>query len=119
MAKRGWHIQRDETGVTIARHLPAQFDLCGETALRVARPVSRTRIAHQVRQDLWRALQHLRGFSPVVQVGQGDGLLTIRAGGRLSAATSQTAALRQLHAVLDDAANQQRWINHAGRGRHV
>jgi hypothetical protein len=115
MAKRNWHIIRDDAGVTIARHLPARFDLLGEAQLRLTRPVSRARVAHQVRQDMWRALQNLRGFSPVVQVSHTDGALTIRAGGRLNAPVDPAAALEALSQVLANPANRQRWIAHASR----
>ena len=115
MAKRNWHIIRDDAGVTIARHLPARFDLLGEAQLRLTRPVSRARVAHQVRQDMWRALQTLRGFSPVVQVSQAGGALTIRAGGRLNAPIGRDAAQEALAEVLASPANRQRWIAHASR----
>ena len=68
---RGWHITRAEGTLTLSRRLPARFDLGVGTVLpQVARP---ERLAHQVRQDLWRALRDLRGFAPCVRITPQDG----------------------------------------------
>ena len=107
-----WHILRDHDGLTLARHLPVRFDLSAETYLEAGHPL---RLAHQIRQDMWRVLQKLRGFSPVVRlrkVAQGWHVL---AGGRLMAAPTAHAQA-QLVAVLADPANRARWVRHANRG---
>ena len=56
----------------MARRLPARFDLCVETTLPL---MSRRKLALQIRQDMWRVLQNLRGFLPAVSVTRlGDGV---------------------------------------------
>ncbi len=69
-------------------------------------------LARQVRQDVWRAVRRLRGFSPVVEVTQTDDTLHIRAGGRALPPLSPTANSR-IQAVLDNQANRSRWLKHA------
>ncbi|MGI3165080.1 hypothetical protein [Pseudooceanicola sp. 200-1SW] len=114
MAKAGWHRLREEDAVTIARRLPVRFDLAVEARLPCARPVSLTRVAHQVRQDMWRRLQGLRGFSPAVEVRQEAGHLTIRAGGTVAGALPATAR-DTLAELLDSPTHRARWLAHAGR----
>lgn len=113
MGTTGWHILRDDTSVTVARHLPARFDLCVTTRIAAPQGVSRTALAQQVRQDLWRAAQRLRGFSPVVRVAGAEGALVIEAGGRCDGATG--GAQGRIAEVLESPANRRRWLAHAGR----
>jgi hypothetical protein len=85
----------------------------------------RVALAQQIRQDLWRALQSTRGFSPVVEVtsdhsGQGGAPGAIRvmasAGGRLDVAQVPRAAMiAKIEALLADPANRARWHAHAAR----
>lgn len=114
--KARWHIQRTPGQVVLSRQLPARFDIAADSFLPCAQSdaLSLTRLAHQIRQDLWRALQSLRGFSPVVQITeQGQGL-QIRAGGRAPAPRAATLPDRILE-VLEDPARQARWLRHAAR----
>jgi hypothetical protein len=85
----------------------------------------RIAVAQQIRQDLWRALQSTRGFSPIVEVasdhsGQGGAPGAIRvmasAGGRLDVAQVPRAAMAAaIEALLADPANRARWHKHAAR----
>lgn len=113
MGAKGWHILRDEHAVTLARQLPAQFDVAVATRMDAPRPVSLTVLAHQVRQDVWRALQKVRGFSPVVRVGQTDASIRLEVGGRLDGRAG--GAEDAIAAVLENPANRRRWLAHAGR----
>lgn len=109
MADR-WHILREGGVLTLSRHLPPRFDVMAETVLPRA---NARRLAHQVRQDMWRALRNLRGFSPVVRVSDGPDHMTITAGGRVTGnAPAGTGAL--IAAVLEAPANRARWVRHAG-----
>ena len=108
-----WHVIRDNGGLTLARHLPVRFDLQAETTLPSGDPL---RLAHQIRQDMWRVLQNLRGFSPVVQVMPCDAGWHITAGGRLLAPATQTSR-QQVQDVLETGRNRARWMRHAARGR--
>lgn len=110
MARAGWHILRNGTSVTLCRHLPPRFDFAVRTVLPGGRAV---RLAHQIRQDLWRALQELRGFSPVVRLEQGPDGWQVTAGGRASAPVPATIEA-QAEAVLNDATSRARWVLNAG-----
>ena len=102
-------------GVVLARGpvpVPVRFDVSAETRLAAAPP---GRIAHQVRQDLWRALRRLRGFAPVVSVTPVEDGLQVVAGGAVAGAIPPGTAAR-IAAVLDHPGNRARWIAHARRG---
>lgn len=109
MAK-GWHILRAEGQVTVARHLPPRFDMSASTVLADGDGL---RLASQVRQDLWRALQGLRGFSPVVEVTRKDDGMHVKAGGRTITPACSAMADR-ISAVLENPANRARWVRCAG-----
>ena len=105
MAK-GWHITKIEGQVTVSRQLPARFDVAASTQLAGGNAV---RLAMQIRQDLWRSLQSLRGFSPVVQITPVDGQLSVQAGGRVMGKV--TANLQtEIVAVLENPKNRARWL---------
>ncbi|MGI3170441.1 hypothetical protein ACRARG_14925 [Pseudooceanicola sp. C21-150M6] len=115
MTRRGWHVVVEPDAVTVARRLPARFDIVAETQLTVSGVVSLRRMAHQIRQDIWRALRDLRGFAPVVTAAQRPGHLHIRAGGELVAGRQPAGVESVITAVLADAGNRRRWISHAER----
>ena len=101
-----WHKQTEGAVVTLARALPARFDVSARSSFPL---LSRTRLAHQIRQDMWRALQNVRGFSPVVRVERiGDGL-DVTAGGRVPKPISKGLSER-IEAVLNDTDLRARWI---------
>ena len=105
-----YHIHRASNVLTLARHAPARFDVAAEAVVPGAADL--LRLAHQVRQDVWRAVRRVRGFSPVVEVTQTETMLHIRAGGRASPPVSDVVS-RRIQAVLDDPANRSRWLRHA------
>lgn len=109
---RDWHIIRTDQQLTLCRHLPPRFDVVAQTTLPLAR---KGRLAQQIRQDLWRALQDLRGFSPVVEITEQAGELCIRAGGRVNSRSFPKQKLEaQIAALLDSCGHRQRWVNNAG-----
>ncbi|WP_353474045.1 hypothetical protein PVT71_19150 [Salipiger sp. H15] len=111
MRVKGWHMQREGGAVTLARRNPARFDLKVETQLPpVGRPA---RLAHQVRQDMWRALRDLRGFAPVVRVTPIAGGITVEAGGEVAGALPRKAVEARIAEVLEDRANRARWMTWA------
>lgn len=112
MALRGWHIVREGQALTLARRLPVRWDVFGEAAFPPAAPL---RLAQQIRQDLWRALRHLRGFAPAVTVREANGALTVRAGGQVEGACPPATAAR-IAALLADPALRRRWLAHARPG---
>ena len=81
--------------LTLARHLPARFDFGVEAQFET---MGKLRLAQQVRQDMWRALRDVRGFSPVVHVEEQDHGLRLRAGApdRPAAALAPGSATRRM-----------------------
>lgn len=113
MTRSRWHITRTDSSLTLSRRLPARFDVAAETVLPAGDPL---RLAHQIRQDMWRRLQSLRGFSPVVEIAaEGQGF-KVRAGGQVTGRVPSNAA-GQIAEVLENPASRARWIRHAGRGQ--
>ena len=112
VVKQTWHILRDPGALTLARHLPPRFDVAAEAAMP---PMRKGRLARQIRQDMWRALRHLRGFSPVVRVEEVSAGLHVTAGGRVAARVfPKAAAEARIAELLADPAHRARWARHAG-----
>ncbi|CUH81067.1 hypothetical protein TRM7557_03221 [Tritonibacter multivorans] len=116
MANSNWHIQRTPGQVILSRQLPARFDVQAATTLRLqaGQGLSLSRLAHQVRQDMWRAVQRVRGFSPVVQVTLSEAGAEIIAGGRAPSPIAPGLAGR-IQSVLEDPQKQMRWMRHSFR----
>lgn len=111
MKRQGWHILREGAALTLCRQAPARFDVAVSVELPAGDPL---RLAHQVRQDMWRKLQSLRGFSPVVEVTPKGHGLRVRAGGQvLGRVPSNAAGL--ITDVLENPLNRARWLRHANR----
>lgn len=110
MSRNRWHILREEGTLTLARRLPVRFDLQVRTVLPVARKL---RLAHQVRQDMWRALRDQRGFAPVVRVAEENGVLVVTAGGQVDGAFARAEAEARIAHVLYNPENRRRWIRWA------
>jgi len=111
MGRDRWHLIREEDGaLTLARQSPARFDLAVEANLPEA---GRVRLAHRLRQDMWRALRDLRGFAPVVRVWREDGGLRVRAGGAVAGAFDRTTAEARIAALFEDPARLARWMGSA------
>ncbi|QDI76305.1 MULTISPECIES: hypothetical protein [Leisingera] len=110
MTRSRWHIIRTDSSLTLSRRLPAQFDVAAVTVLPAGDPL---RLAHQIRQDMWRKLQSLRGFSPVVEItAEGQGV-KVRAGGQVMGRVPSNAA-GLIAEVLENASSRARWVRHAG-----
>ncbi|WP_272009399.1 hypothetical protein [Roseovarius sp. ZX-A-9] len=107
MSHDRWHMLRGEGALTLSRRLPVRFDLAVSTQLPEARM---GRIAHQVRQDIWRALRGLRGFAPAVRVERTPAGLNVTAGGQVACRFPRAEAEARLHAVLENAGNRARWL---------
>ena len=106
-----WHILRDGESLTLSRHLPPRFDIVARTTLPVA---GRRWVAHQIRQDIWRALRGLRGFSPTVRVTRENDVLAVEAGGRVMLQRPSAVWEERLAAVLENPELRRRWTGVAG-----
>lgn len=111
MTRARWHQRHEGARYTLARHWPPRFDL---VALSDFPPVKPERLARQVRQDIWREFQRLRGFSPVVVIDVTEIGCRLQAGGRVLGPVPGGAVAR-LQKVLDDPARRARWIAWARR----
>lgn len=110
----GWHLLREGPVLTLTRRVPVRFDLSACTVLPTSgRVLARARLARQIRQDVWRRLQRLRGFVPAVRLEQRADGMHVTAGGALDAAAPLSWAQTALAEVLADPASRQRWIRHA------
>ncbi|MDG1430811.1 MAG: hypothetical protein P8L68_00425 [Paracoccaceae bacterium] len=117
MSRERWNIDIDGDKLILSRNPVARFDFCVEATLPDA---SRLRVAHQVRQDMWRRLQTLRGFSPVVEVERCDSGLLVRAGGQIEAKRfPQRWAERQVQTMMECPITRQRWIRFAAHRKAV
>ena len=110
MGRGGWHILRDGDTVTVARKLPVRFDLRATATFPPARSL---RLAHQVRQDLWRILRDIKGFRPVVRIRTDASGLCITAGGDVAGPVPKMQVEARMSALLHDPRARARWLAHA------
>lgn len=106
----GWHLAREGEAVVLSRRWPPRFDVSAEVLFP---PVRAGRLAHQVRQDLWRALKDVRGFSPVVRVEPEGEALRVTAGGRVDGAFPRRTVAKTVSDVLNDPVARRRWVQWA------
>lgn len=107
MSRARWHISRDGEALTLTRRRPARFDVMAETFLPRVRM---TPLAHQIRQDLWRVLQSLRGYSPVIELTPQGDQLRVRAGGQVDGRFDGARTEARIAATLECPKNRNRWI---------
>ncbi len=110
MTRKRWHILREDGELTLTRQVPARLDVGVTTFLPLVRAVP---LAHQIRQDIWRALRGLRGFSPIVHVARRADGLKVTAGGRVDGPLPYLAIEARLIEVLNDSRNRARWVRWA------
>ncbi len=105
--KRGnWFEIYDGPCFTLARRLPARFDISREVSMPL---MSAPRLARQIRQDIWRKLQSVRGFLSVVEITDRGAHLHIRAGGELTCPAPFERSGERIFDVLSNRGNQRRW----------
>lgn len=101
---------RDGDTLIYGRRFPARFDVSAQSSFPMLR---RGRLAMQIRQDLWRELQSLRGFSPAIEVRTMDGGVIVRAGGSVDGRFPKSTTADRIQQLLDDPKKRVRWINNA------
>lgn len=111
MGRGAWHTSRDGDTITVSRKRTAQFDLAEVTFLP-GEGLARGLVAHQIRQDMWRKLQRLRGFCPAVRVTTQPGGVAVLAGGAVEGPVTDRAR-SQLADLLGDPALRERWVSNA------
>ena len=111
MGRDRWHEIEEEGGaLVVARRWPVRFDLAVATQFPRG---GRRYLAHLVRQDIWRALQALRGFAPAVRVTRCDSGLEVIAGAEVQGRFDRADAEARIAVVLEDQANRARWMRRA------
>ncbi len=105
-----WQIQCEGESLTLLRGNRARLDVAAQTEMPDA---VRARIAHQVRQDMWRLLRNLRGFSPIVQVRRVSDHLQVTAGGQISGCFSKDHVEGMIQTLLDCPKFRARWLDYA------
>lgn len=114
-----WHISRSPERLVLSRSGFEHFDVSAQTRLPLC---ARARLAHQIRQDIWRSLQNLRGFSPVIEVRNEGQTLRVTAGGQIRVSPFPKAQIEsKLASLLADRQTRMRWIQNAKfpEGSHV
>lgn len=116
-AHQQWHMLREDGTLTLSRRLPARFDFAAKTVISGGAILRKSRLATQVRQDMWRALQSLRGFAPVVQINVHGDDLEIIAGGAVAGRFPKQKSEEQVSEVLECPDRRARWMRSARRTR--
>ena len=109
MNLRGWHIVREAGALTLHRPGRGRMDVSVSRRFPAG---DLLRYALQIRQDLWRALQALRGYSPIVRVTREKDEVVVFAGGQFDYPAPRQIEQR-IASVLDNSRNRQRWITQA------
>ncbi len=105
---RGWSEVREGDTFRLSRCLPVRWDVVAATVMP---DLGRRRLAHAVRQDMWRMLRNVRGFSPVVEVTRIAGGCSLRAGGAVAGRSPDLSG--RVQAMLEDAAHRAAWVRAA------
>lgn len=105
MRRNGWYVSDSDGEYILSRRFPARLDVFEAANFPF---VNKARLANQVRQDLWRAMKHLRGFSPVIHIATTPSGLRLKAGGQCGILPTQTSA--KIAELLEDPVRRARWI---------
>lgn len=109
--RRKWQITRSSDCLALSRRGKVLFDVSASSLFPIC---ARERLAHQIRQDLWRALQGLRGFSPVVLIEAHEVGLCVTAGGEVASGTFPKPAIEaQISKLLSAPDLRARWLRYA------
>ena len=100
-----WLIDKTDDYVLVTRRKPVRWDISAQTTFPRCHPL---RLAHQIRQDVWRQLQRIKGFCPAVEIKIGE-VLEVRAGGRVLRHVPPGAS-DKVHALLTDSGIRNRWL---------
>ncbi len=106
MTRKRWYILHEGETLTVTRALPVRLDVSVQTLLPKG---SRLRLAQQVRQDLWRRLQGVRGFQPVVSVMHERDMCRVVAGGRIDGRFPKAQTENAISDMLGDPHLRARW----------
>ena len=103
-----WIIDQTDDHLLVTRRKPVRWDVSAEAEFPPAHPL---RLAHQIRQDMWRELRRIRGFCPAVEIRIGE-TLQVRAGGRVARHVHPKAS-DWVADLLNSDTHRRRWLAHA------
>lgn len=103
-----WIIETSDAHVLVTRRKPVRWDVVARAEFPRCHAL---RLAHQIRQDMWRELQRIKGFCPAVEVTLGD-RFQVRAGGRV-ARHVHPQANGWVQALLTSESHRRRWLAYA------
>ena len=108
---KNWTVTQTDECVLFAFREHTRWDVSAAASFPA---LASRRLALQIRQDMWRALQGQRGFSPVVRLQPATDGWSVQAGGQLSGPTA--AAEAKIAQMFDNAALRARWTRFAQKG---
>ena len=100
-----WIIEKTDDSVLVTRRKPVRWDVEATATFPKCHAL---RLAHQIRQDMWRELQKIKGFCPAVEVTLGD-TFHVRAGGRV-ARHVHPYANKWVEDLLTSDMHRRRWL---------
>ncbi|KMW56109.1 hypothetical protein AIOL_001061 [Candidatus Rhodobacter oscarellae] len=103
-----WIVEQSETRVLVTRRKPVRWDVSARAEFP---PCKALRLAHQIRQDMWRELQKIKGFCPAVEVELGE-VFQVRAGGRVARHVHPLAS-EWVEDLLNSNTHRRRWLAYA------
>ena len=93
----GWGMQKISGAFLICHYIPVRFDLSVETHFLF---LSFRLLASQIREDMQKAMQSLRGFLSAIEIKKGTDDLSALAGGRLNCPVHLAPVEVCLHELL-------------------
>ncbi len=103
-----WIIEATDETVLVTRRKPVRWDVEARAEFPACHPL---RLAHQIRQDMWRRLRKLKGFCPAVEITLGEPFV-VRAGGRVQRHVPPRTSAK-IAALLNDQRHRARWLAYA------
>jgi len=103
-----WIIEQSDESVLVTRRKPVRWDIEARAEFPRCHGL---RLAHQIRQDMWRELKRIKGFCPAVEVTFGD-TFQVRAGGRVARYVHPNAS-RWVEDLLTSDIHRRRWLAYA------
>ena len=100
-----WIIDETPDLLLVTRRKPVRWDIEARAEFPKAHAL---RLAHQIRQDMWRELKKIKGFCPAVEIEKGE-TLKVRAGGRV-ARHVHPMANGWVEDLLNSDIHRRRWL---------
>ena len=103
-----WIIEQSDERILVTRRKPVRWDVSAQAEFPRCRAL---RLAHQIRQYMWRELQKIKGFCPAVEIQIGN-TLHVKAGGRVARHVHPRAS-QWVDDLLNSDTHRRRWMAYA------